>query len=458
MVLGQLECKPLVISFELAIWPQRQSIEGEGTFRVQLTNLGNAEIALDLSAMDPEEGCTYLFDPHRVTLEAGGSKEVSLTVRPKERPLEEAKRYDFRVRAVPANAPHKAREVLGQLECKPLVISFEVGISPERQSTGGRGTFRVQLTNLGEAEIALDLSAMDPEEACSYRFKPNRVTIGGSESKKVVLVVTPRRRPPAGETKGYDFTVKATPADAPHLAQTTTGRLDVLRRKRSRALVAIAVGVPLLALLACALCLWPWSGPAVYPSTPTRRPDRPTPTATSTPTPTVVEVEEPAPYAFGPWSGSLRHEDDGLIETYSADVSLIDFYAAATFYNPYSSAQGNWDYGFLCRYVRSGTFHAIRVESDGTWLHSVTTGGDWTYLENGDLDGLRTGADQSNTVEIYLVGDDGEFYVNHELVAVLDMSALSEAGDVRAATGILDGNEIEGEATRLEDFIVEALD
>jgi uncharacterized membrane protein len=450
-VQATLEVLP-VSFFQMTLSPQRSSIVGaEAAFQLQLNNPGNVDLPLSLSATDPEQGCTYLFQPQRLTVEAGRSRQVPLTVRPKERPSEQTRRYDFTIKAVPADAPHKAREVRGQLESKPLVISFELGVSPETQSTGGRGTFSVQLMNLGNAEIALDLSATDAEAACSYRFQPQRVTLAAGGSGEVPLVVTPRRRPPPGETKSYDFTIKATPADAPQLAQTTTGRLDVLRRKRSRALVAVAVGVPLLALLACAIWAWPGPAPqAVYPSTPTRRPEEPAPTE--------VEQGGPAREAFGPWSGSLRHVDDGFIKEYPADVSLIDFYAHAIFFNPYPSTQGSWDYGLLCRYVRSGTFHQIYVTSDGTWIHRVRIGGDSSLLANGDLDGLRTGADQSNTVEIVVVGDDGEFYVNGELVAILDMSLLTEAGDVRAVTGIGKGNEIEGEVTRFEDFIVEALD
>jgi hypothetical protein len=53
--------------------------------------------------------------------------------------------------------------------------------------------------------------------------------VGGR--KEVSLVVVPKRKPPRGEARRYEFTVKATPADAPHLAKSVAGQLEVLRPK-----------------------------------------------------------------------------------------------------------------------------------------------------------------------------------------------------------------------------------
>jgi len=263
-VQATLEVMP--VSFlDISLSPQRKSMVGEeATFQVQLTNPGNVDLTLSLSATDPEEGCLYLFQPQRVTVEAGQSRGVPLRVRPKDGLPEEGRRYDFTVKAVPAGAPHKAREVLGQLECKPLVISFEVAVSPQKQSAKGTAKFKVQLTNFAENEIALDLSATDTEGACTCRFPTDRVTVAAGETKDVSLVVAPKKRPPAGEMKTYDLTVKATPAAAPHLAQTAAGQLEVLRPKRRwRRVLAIVAVLALLA--ACCLCLASILLPALDP-------------------------------------------------------------------------------------------------------------------------------------------------------------------------------------------------
>lgn len=162
---------------------------------------------------------------------------------------------------------------------------------------------------------------------------------------------------------------------------------------------------------------------------------------------------------FGPSSGSLPHEpEDNAIEEYKPGVSVADFIAEATFYNPYPSTEGDWDYGFLCRYLSYETFYLIRVESDGDWEHWVYLDRDWTKVEDGYISDLRTGADQSNRLRIIVIGDRGEFYVNGEFVASLDMSDLTDAGDISVATETARGSGIEGKVTRFEDFTVWSLD
>jgi len=159
----------------------------------------------------------------------------------------------------------------------------------------------------------------------------------------------------------------------------------------------------------------------------------------------------------GPTSGSLEHKDDGTIKYYPADVDVKDFVADVTFYNPYSTSKGSWDYGFLFRRVESGTFHTIRVMSDGKWYHDVVIDGDWNRVGEGEVS-LQTGANQKNHLRLIVIGDSGWFYVNGQLVATLDTSRLTKSGDVCAATGTFSGNEIEGEVTRFKDFTVWSFD
>ena len=170
---------------------------------------------------------------------------------------------------------------------------------------------------------------------------------------------------------------------------------------------------------------------------------------------TVWSFDEPT---SGPTSGSLEHEVDEYIEVYSADVNVKDFVVEAVFYNPYSTAKGSWDYGFLFRRSEAGISHVIRVRSDGMWKHSVTTENEWNTVGEGNVSGLRTGATQSNHLRVIVMGDSGWFYVNDQFVTGLDTSELTKKGDISAATGVSGGDEIDGEATRFEDFTVWSLD
>jgi hypothetical protein len=253
--LGQLECKPFVIAFELGLWPQKVSATGAGTFQIQVANQGNTDLTLDLEGVDPGEECAYRFAPQRVKLGAAESRQVPLTVARIGGPsVKESVTYDFMVKGTPLGAVAKAKQVMGQFECLPVSISFEIGLSPQKVTARGEGTFRVRLANTGDTETTLELSEADAEGRCDYSFQSQRVHLRPGESEQVPLRVIPRRRPPSGQSTRYEFTIIATPVDAPHLARTTAGQLEMLRPKRGWGRILGVVA--LLALLAALLLCW----------------------------------------------------------------------------------------------------------------------------------------------------------------------------------------------------------
>lgn len=155
----------------------------------------------------------------------------------------------------------------------------------------------------------------------------------------------------------------------------------------------------------------------------------------------------------GPWDGDLKHEEDGYIEVYDSEVNVKNFATEAKFFNPYS-ADKNWDYGFLFRYVKKGTFQTIRVTSWGTWYHDVVMDGKWKEINKGELTNLRTEAGQNNNLRIEIIGKSGKFYVNGTFITSLDVSGLMQGGTVKIASGTISGCEIEGEVTKFKDFAV----
>lgn len=162
---------------------------------------------------------------------------------------------------------------------------------------------------------------------------------------------------------------------------------------------------------------------------------------------------------FGPSSGYLPHEpEDGKIETDDADVLLTDLVAEAIFKNPYPLSVGGWDYGFLFRNPIATEGQLIRVSSGEAWNHNVLTDGEWSTYDSGTLIDFRNEAGQSNLLRIVAIGDDGMFFVNGEFITALDLSGLTNAGDISAVTGSFAGNEFEGESTQFEGFTVWSLD
>lgn len=184
----------------------------------------------------------------------------------------------------------------------------------------------------------------------------------------------------------------------------------------------------------------------------------PTPTPAPRPTPSYGGNSG----GFGPHSGELRHEPgDERIKTEFARVSLSDFFATATFTNPYSAASGGWDYGFMFRYDRSGErrFASVTVTSDSRWRANVRNF-DASFSETvgeGTLSNLNIGTGGRNTLWLGAIGARGILLINGQFVGALDLSAISGGGDLAVITGAFAGNERTGAATRFEDFTITGL-
>ena len=189
----------------------------------------------------------------------------------------------------------------------------------------------------------------------------------------------------------------------------------------------------------------------------------PTPTPTHRPGPTPTPTPSPfgggSLYAFGPASGELWHNpSDGYIKQEHADVWMSDLTVSATFTNPYSASSNDWDYGFIIR--RSGRESTVRfitlaITSDGRWEVSWRQG---ARSENQEIaDGRLSKFDNSeggrNYVWLAAFGKRGLLYVNGDFISMLDLSAVTGAGDVAIITGAFTANEVAGAVTRFEDFV-----
>ena len=153
-------------------------------------------------------------------------------------------------------------------------------------------------------------------------------------------------------------------------------------------------------------------------------------------------------------SGQLEHIDDGLIELSMLGVSLGSFVAESAFANPYSTAVGAWDHGFVFR--RAGDqFDVVIIRSDGLWDH-VSRGGsaDGERLQRGRIPNFSSAAGAVNHLRLITVGNKGILYLNANLLGELDLSSTLTAGDVGVVVGYYEGDSVAGYATAFEDFAV----
>lgn len=91
-------------------------------FDVTISNIGNHEETLDLSANDPEDGCAYEYDTDRVTLKPGQAQTVPLAIRPKVTPLIGSPRlYGFAAVARSTDDAYVSVNAHGQIERHALI-------------------------------------------------------------------------------------------------------------------------------------------------------------------------------------------------------------------------------------------------------------------------------------------------------------------------------------------------
>ena len=164
----------------------------------------------------------------------------------------------------------------------------------------------------------------------------------------------------------------------------------------------------------------------------------------------------------GPLKGRIQHEihKTGFIDTHNPRVSIADGIIEASFVNPYASWQGEWSSGFLMRSNKSDEFHVILVQESGTWHH---------HLRSGDVDATQRLAERyssqistansgSNHIRVIALGSEGWLFINGVYIDELDLSGLTQPGEVSAVTNYFTGDGLSGYSTRFEDFTIWSAD
>ncbi|MBN1955256.1 MAG: hypothetical protein JW900_09435, partial [Anaerolineae bacterium] len=212
-------------ALELALRPQRQTGVSEGLFRVQLKNAGNADLTVHFEATDPDEGCQYAFDPPQVVVAAGQEAQVQLTVRSK-RALgsEQPRTFLFTVTARPLEAARLVRQVSGEWMQVPPAL--EVVLVPERPSSVKEGVFGLQVTNQGPAELAVQLQAGDPEQACLYVLEPSSLVIPPEGQGTAQLRVRPKTGLAEGQNRTFGFAVAVQVAGSSTVSREVQGQWE----------------------------------------------------------------------------------------------------------------------------------------------------------------------------------------------------------------------------------------
>jgi uncharacterized membrane protein len=101
------------ITWEVEVSPTKV-VGRSGTYRITTRNSGNADAVIVLEGKDPEEELIFNFSRDKVSVPAGGSAQVQLTVYPKKG--EQQKLYTFQVTSKYAGPSKEIKMFIGQLE------------------------------------------------------------------------------------------------------------------------------------------------------------------------------------------------------------------------------------------------------------------------------------------------------------------------------------------------------
>jgi len=180
--------------------------------------------------------------------------------------------------------------------------------------------------------------------------------------------------------------------------------------------------------------------------------------AQSTKAALLSNIEASRSLVFGPTTGVLEHTANDLIAAQDAGVNLRDFVIEARLFNPYSTSQGSWDYGFIFRHAEKNTHFRFVIKSEKSWALVNNTGDpDGVIIAQGELPSLDVSENGSNLIKLIFQGESGWFLLNAETITELDLSARMNPGAIFIATGIFQGDGKAGSSTRFSDFAIWSL-
>jgi hypothetical protein len=152
----------------------------------------------------------------------------------------------------------------------------------------------------------------------------------------------------------------------------------------------------------------------------------------------------------GPISGGIEQRV-GELDGYFAGVTTRDFYLRAEIINPFPASEHIWDIGVAFRHTGPNQQLRLIIRSDGMWF--VTDGAEAPYA-SGLAMGLRTGANESNVIELIAAGDEGYLAINGRFVARIDISAREDTGDIWLGSGFFADDVVTGAITSFTGFQV----
>jgi serine/threonine protein kinase len=178
---------------------------GTAVFPLIILNQGNlvdhlttTVIGLPTSWLSDEIPATHLMP--------GEQQEVTVTIRPPHSPQSKAGIHPFQIRVTSQATPGDFAEIQGELNLTPF-YDFQLECRPQKLTSSNEGEFTINVMNQGNADMTVQMTAVDPEEACVFTFHPTQLTVPSSDTATAKMTISSKTQPAAN--KSYPFTVSA---------------------------------------------------------------------------------------------------------------------------------------------------------------------------------------------------------------------------------------------------------
>ena len=155
---------------------------------------------------------------------------------------------------------------------------------------------------------------------------------------------------------------------------------------------------------------------------------------------------------YGPVSGDLV-EGVGVIQGIYPEIVTSNSYVRATFTNP-DDLSTPFDVGFGLRHVEGNNQLRLVISTNDEWFLGI---GDEAAYQIGEAHGFQSEPGEQNTIEVVADGNTGYLAINGTVVAILDLSPSSAAGDVWLAAGLNVPDIVTGRTSVVTDFQIWAL-
>ncbi len=194
---------------------------------IEVENIGTAndEVEVGIDGIDGE--WTAIPVPI-IKLKPGEKQSVKIFFKPPRASESIAGNYPF-VAKIRSLNDGDTRTAQGVLTIKPyFTITLEV--TPKKgfvSPTKRQNIFTVTLTNMGNSEHMIQLTADDPEDVCTYEFDEEQVVLAPGQQRDIDFLVNPKKSSPFGSTRLIGFAVTGRSLSNQGVVASSQGQLEI---------------------------------------------------------------------------------------------------------------------------------------------------------------------------------------------------------------------------------------